>query len=115
MLSPTELRAMIACCVVKTLQMLNQLKYKILLIFFLLIFSRFGKAQDHPKEDSLATQVLNTITITAPPEKLYLSDVVGLNIFSGKKTNLITLDEGGANLPQNNARTIFSKIPGINS
>ncbi|MFD0765689.1 TonB-dependent receptor family protein [Mucilaginibacter lutimaris] len=43
-----------------------------------------------------------------------LPDVSGLYIFSGKKTNIIYPEAGKANLAGNNARTLFSQIPGIN-
>jgi len=47
-------------------------------------------------------------------DKQYLPDIQDMSIFAGKKTNLILLNDGIANLPQNNARTIFAKIPGLN-
>lgn len=43
-----------------------------------------------------------------------LPDVSGQYIFSGKKTNIIYIESGKANLAGNNARTLFSQVPGIN-
>lgn len=43
----------------------------------------------------------------------YLTDVVGTNIYAGKKTNLLYLDPSRTNFAQNNTRTTFAQIPGL--
>ena len=44
----------------------------------------------------------------------HLPDVSGVYLYSGKKTNVIYVNPGKANLAGNNARTLFSQVPGIN-
>jgi Fe(3+) dicitrate transport protein len=64
------------------------------------------------RKDSV--RILDPVTVKGFSERQYLPDVSGVSIFAGKKTNSVLVDEGQANLPQNTARMIFSKIPGIN-
>lgn len=54
-----------------------------------------------------------TVNTTLHDSVTYLPDVVGLTIYSGKKTNLIKLDPVSANLSQNNIRQALAKIPGL--
>jgi len=70
------------------------------------------KAQKTDYSDTI--KVLDPITIRANLDRAYLPDIKGVNIFAGKKTNVIVLTDGEANLSQNNGRMIFAKIPGIN-
>lgn len=65
-------------------------------------------------QDSISTKTLDPITIFGQHEKTYLPEIKDLSIYSGKKTNTITLAYGEANLPQNLGRTVFAKIPGVN-
>lgn len=71
-------------------------------------------AQGQLRTDTLPTKTLDQVTILGQNEKQYLPDIKGVNIFAGKKTNVINLSEGDANLPQNLGRMIFAKIPGVN-
>lgn len=73
-------------------------------------------AQDQNQQDTFAVKTLDSIIIStyfinAKPK--YLADVVGVNIYSGKKTNVIYLDPTRSNLAQNITRTAFAKIPGL--
>jgi Fe(3+) dicitrate transport protein len=45
---------------------------------------------------------------------LFLSDVVGFQLYSGKKTELIIPEELPVNLSMNRAREIFISVPGLN-
>ncbi|MBS1557310.1 MAG: TonB-dependent receptor [Bacteroidetes bacterium] len=87
-------------------------------IYFLLtvavFFSFTAYSQNNLSPDSLPSRTLDPVTITGTGFKTYLPDVKGVTIYAGKKTNLIQINEGEANLPQNLARTIFAKIPGVN-
>jgi len=65
------------------------------------------------QQDSIQTRVLDSILIRDSRINTFLPDVEGTAIYSGKKTNVIDLNEGNANLPQNVGRMIFSKIPGV--
>jgi len=82
---------------------------KLLISFLLILYAITVKAQNNELADTL-----NNITIVAAKQH-YLQDVVSVNLFAGKKTDVITLHGGEANLPQNTARMIFAKIPGINN
>ncbi|MBD1393166.1 TonB-dependent receptor family protein [Mucilaginibacter glaciei] len=59
------------------------------------------------------TVKLDSVIIKESRSK-HLPDVIGTNIFAGKKTNIIYTDPGKANLAGNTARTLFSQVPGIN-
>src|SRR6478736_3853957 len=87
------------------------MKFRILIIGVLILAFTHTEAQI-TKDDT--TRILDPITVIGFSEKHYLSDVKGVTLFSGKKTDVITLSEGQANLPQNTARTVFARIPGVN-
>lgn len=85
-------------------------------IFFLLLLAVVHAQHQSKPKDSARTKTLDSITITSYQKSArvkYLPDVSGINIFSGKKTNSLKLDEATANLSQNSARTAFAKIPGL--
>ncbi len=88
-------------------------KFYILLILLVSSLSYHALSQEL-KSDTLPTKTLNPVTIKGMHERTYLPNVSGVNIFAGKKTNVITINNGEANLPQNVGRMIFAKIPGIN-
>jgi len=67
------------------------------------------------EKDTIKSTLLGPVTVEGYPDRQHaLSDVVGMNIFAGKKTDVITLKNGEANLPQNVGRTIFARMPGVN-
>ncbi|MEO7991490.1 MAG: TonB-dependent receptor [Chryseolinea sp.] len=88
-------------------------KYKMVLVA-LTLASTYTHAQNEDKSDSLSTKVLEQITIIGQLDRPYLSDVKDMIVYSGKKTNVINLNTGDANLPQNLGRMVFAKIPGVN-
>ncbi len=88
------------------------MKNGILLTLLLFVVALGMNAQAPGKTDT--TRMLDPVTIHGNSEKSFLPDIKGVSIFAGKKTNVILLKDGEANLPQNNARMIFAKIPGIN-
>jgi Fe(3+) dicitrate transport protein len=63
--------------------------------------------------DSIPTRILDSILIRDTRISTFLPETEGVNIYAGKKTNVIDLNDGEANLPQNIGRTIFSKIAGV--
>jgi Fe(3+) dicitrate transport protein len=83
--------------------------YKTLLAMVMLTGVYQAQAQVVKKD----TLMLDSVIIKESRSK-NLPDVSGTNIFSGKKTNIIYADPGKANLAGNNARTLFSQVPGIN-
>lgn len=91
------------------------MKHFVLILAILVVCQSFGIAQTKTTSDTTASILLNTITIRGLIDtKHQLPDIFGMNIFAGKKTDLITLNAGEANLPQNMGRMIFAKTPGIN-
>jgi len=65
-------------------------------------------------QDTIKVQNIQEILIEgkrAVPERL--RDVSGVNIFSGKKNEVIRLSSIDANLVNNNSRQIFSRVPGV--
>ena len=60
-----------------------------------------------------AQQTLDSVLIRANPAKS-LPEVQGVNIFSGKRTNVIIPDSTGANLAANVTRMAMARIPGLN-
>ena len=88
------------------------MKYYLALLFCCV--SIFSQAQkDVPKENN-ATIELDSITVyplIKSPERL--PEVKDNVIYSGKKNEVLKLAEINANLTTNNAREIFSRIPGV--
>lgn len=81
-----------------------------LLIFILLYTSSLFAQHRQARRDTLR---LDTLTVRASRLR-HLPDVVGVSVFAGKKTFLITPDPGKASLVSNNARMIFAEVPGVN-
>ncbi len=69
--------------------------------------------QNKSVADSLPSKTLFPLIIEGNRET-YLKNVEGLNIFAGKKTNVVQLHEGSANLAQNVGRMAFAQVPGLN-
>ncbi len=95
------------------------IKSKRLLFIALAVFSNFVhiKAQTTEKqEDTIIAKILDPIFVStylknAAPK--FITEVVGTNIYSGKKTNQVYLDASRMNLAQNVSRTAFAQIPGL--
>lgn len=85
-----------------------------LFLFYSKVFS-----QQTRQPDSIVTirdKTMDSIIVnshTRPSEASYLSDIEGINIFAGKRTNVLTLSNNTSGLALNNGRTILAKIPGI--
>ncbi|HEX4849765.1 MAG TPA: TonB-dependent receptor, partial [Puia sp.] len=71
------------------------------------------------------TYALQASTIEIPSVEVYgerrltniarLPEIVGTNIYSGKKNEVLLLDSMNADLAQNRARDVFARVPGITS
>ncbi|PLW88654.1 TonB-dependent receptor family protein [Mucilaginibacter sp.] len=83
--------------------------FKYILMAVAIAFTYAANAQSIARD----TLKLDSVLIKETRSK-YLPEVFGQYIFSGKKTNIIYPDAGKANLAGNNARTLFSQVPGIN-
>ncbi|MBL7872029.1 MAG: TonB-dependent receptor [Cyclobacteriaceae bacterium] len=84
------------------------------LLVILVLASNYIYAQNQINADSLPTKVLEQVVVIGQLDKPYLPDVKDMIVYSGKKTNVINLNNGEANLPQNLGRMIFAKMPGVN-
>jgi Fe(3+) dicitrate transport protein len=88
------------------------MKYIAVLAFSSLIISQSLSAQEIESNDSIVQ--LNPVTISPiqqSPERM--PETKGNVIFSGKKNEVIKLNAINANLTTNNAREVFSRIPGV--
>jgi len=90
-------------------------KYSILLILIICAASCKLYAQKKVITDSVKPVYLDSVKVNAylHSDAKYLTNVVGTNIFAGKKTNLVLVDAADMSLAQNITRTIYAKIPGI--
>lgn len=72
-------------------------------------------AQLNKTNDTIPLHVLQEVIVNANVKDsvTYLIDVIGTEVFAGKKTNNIKPDATGANLAQNNIRQAFAKIAGL--
>lgn len=88
--------------------------FKVLILILAISTVKRLKAQH--REDTLSSKKVDSVIVSTyiSNSKLkYLTDVEGVNIFAGKKTNIVYLDPHQVNLAQNMTRTAFAKIPGI--
>ncbi len=101
----------------KELQYVRNKSIRVMLLFLIVIFCNPKlNAQVHGQEDTFGIKTLDSIIVSTyfiNAKAKYLADVVGVNIYSGKKTNVIYLDPTRSNLAQNITRTAFAKIPGL--
>ncbi len=68
------------------------------------------------EEDTLIRKYIDSVIVIGYIKNAaskYLSDVVGVNIYSGKKTNLLYFDPSRTNFAQNTTRTALAQIPGL--
>ena len=64
-------------------------------------------------QDSLKTIVQSEMSVFYKKNNFFLPKTFGTLIYAGKKTEIIQLDQTTADLSTNNARQIFSKVPGL--
>jgi Fe(3+) dicitrate transport protein len=100
----------------KMLPKMNRRFKNNIVIILLLCFTKQSMSQVHPLQDTLSNKTLDSVIVSAYinfSKTKYLPDVVGTNIYAGKKTNIVYLDATRLNLAQNLTRTAFAKIPGL--
>ena len=82
-------------------------------VFFLLLLS--GTATAQVEVDSMRTRTLEEVTIQG--EKLFsierLPKIHGAYLWSGKKNEVINVQNLDANITEKTPRQIFSKVPGV--
>ncbi|MBX9732757.1 MAG: TonB-dependent receptor [Chitinophagaceae bacterium] len=93
---------------------------KIISVFSLLLLgTAIGYAQTKlktPLRDTGATNYLPDITVVGKNSKSdyqQMPEIVGTNIYAGKKSALIVLDNVQGNIVNNNMRQVLAKVPGI--
>ncbi len=60
-------------------------------------------------------QEIDEVTITGKAQnQTYMKSIENMGIYEGKKTEVIVVDSLVANLSTNNARQVFSRVPGLN-
>ncbi len=82
-------------------------------IIYFTLFSLLSSGLYAQKKSIHEIQRLDSIVVKEN-RSLHLPDVLGTNIFAGKRTFSITPDAGKANLAGNNARMLFADVPGVN-
>ena len=89
---------------------------RIIFLIFCLAFAAIGYCQKkEPVNDTLTAGHVDSIIINAYLKTpTYLPDVIDMNVFSGKKTNMLNADNMKSNLSANMARIAFAQIPGLN-
>ncbi len=87
-----------------------------LLIIAILIIGTGASAQNNSPSDSLFHKNLPDITLVGRGSKkdmLQMPEIVGTNIYAGKKNALILMDNVQGNVVTNNMRQIMAKVPGV--
>ncbi len=87
------------------------MKYIVLIINLLLTNSLIAQNQD-----SIPTRILSEITIVGQKSASdihQLPEIVGTNIYAGKKGALVVLDNVQGNVVTNTMRQVMAKVPGI--
>src|SRR6476661_2028226 len=80
----------------------------------------YGFAQDSTitvdGSDSIPAKYLAEVTVVGRDSKSdyqQMPDIVGTNIYAGKKSTLIVLDNVQGNVVSNTMRQVLAKVPGI--
>ena len=81
----------------------------IILSFFILFIAKGLVAQDTLKLKELVEISVKEIK----PDIIRLPHIQGTNIYAGKKNEVVLLSNSTADLSTNNARQLFSKVPGV--
>lgn len=84
---------------------------------FMLFAINISNAQTNsPKADTLHVKSLPDVTVVGRNSKSdyqQMPEIVGTNIYAGKKNALIVLDNVQGNVVTNNMRQVLAKVPGI--
>ena len=83
-------------------------------ICFFAVFKGYTQNK-HQGEDTLTAKQMDSITVNSYLKTpTYLPDVIDMNVFAGKKTNMVNADNMKGNAAANMARILFAQIPGLN-
>jgi len=87
---------------------------KIILPFIACLFYASTYSQAQSKTDSLQAKKLNEVTVTGRKSNLErLPKTKDTYLFSGKKSEVITLTGLNANITEKTPRQLFAKVPGV--
>ena len=89
------------------------MRFQILLAAALLIMSNLVSAQT---SDTIRTRVLSEIYVVGQKSVSdihQLPEIVGTNIYAGKKSSLVVIDNVQGNVITNTMRQVMAKVPGI--
>ncbi|MEY4930967.1 MAG: hypothetical protein RI909_1691 [Bacteroidota bacterium] len=87
------------------------MRYVLILVNVMIVHSLMAQEQD-----SIPTRILSEITIVGQKSKSdihQLPEIVGTNIYAGKKSALVVLDNVQGNVVTNTMRQVMAKVPGI--
>ena len=83
--------------------------------FFIIVILTFSCLIAKAQQDSIPTKLLDSVTVNSIlKHNNYLAATDGVNVFAGKKTNVLTEATMEGNLAANVQRTAFARIPGLN-
>jgi Fe(3+) dicitrate transport protein len=94
----------------------NKMKHIITAVALLVSTVSFSQNQQTPPTDTPVHRYLSEITVVGRSSKSdyhQLPEIVGTNIYAGKKNALIVLDNVQGNVSTNTMRQVLAKIPGI--
>jgi Fe(3+) dicitrate transport protein len=86
---------------------------KYILFLFNILITSILIAQD---QDTIPTRILSEITVVGQKSKSdihQMPEIVGTNIYAGKKSALVVLDNVKGNIVTNTMRQVMAKVPGI--
>lgn len=88
---------------------------KIRLLIFFVAFVCIASAQQKPGFDSLPSKVLDSITVYSyiPGTRTWLPETQGGYLYSGKKSEVISMAQIDADVSSKIGRQVFAKIPGV--
>ncbi len=87
-----------------------------LFVFSTPLLAQQSKSDSLATQDSIKTAYLNDVTVVGRGSRYdyqHMPEIVGTNIYAGKKNALIILDNVQGNVVTNNMRQILAKVPGI--
>lgn len=92
------------------------MKYRFFLVVSILTLNSFGQTPGNKQADTLPLKYLTEITVVGRGSKSdyqQMPEIVGTNIYAGKKSTLIVLDNVQGNVVNNTMRQVLAKVPGI--
>ena len=88
-----------------------------IILSLVILIVNIAQAQNSKKEkDTIQAKKLPDVTVVGRNSKSdyqQMPEIVGTNIYAGKKNALIVLDNVQGNVVTNNMRQVLAKVPGI--